>query len=334
MYEDSEQGKRYGELISMIDAVEKSAATQTQTTSYIDISQTLEPLKAEPQIPFKETISIISDIESSLLPQKKGKATVVEQPKAVPIVAQPPQPLKVQQQQQPTQQQPPQQIPQARTEVSRETFSGKMANEENAAKKELQDIVGRLSKYHADVLAATKKPEPPRKAMPPEVIEEQRPEPLAVSPPITIKPKLRQQKQEIVQPKQVEKPKVVQAPPTPPPIVQQKVEAPKQVIQPLPETRPIINLPKPQPRDKYKDNVMIRLPIAEQVSELDKINSGLRENVFNKDQLSIIKQEIGGLLDFLERFPGTPADNADPYLASLTDARNQKVLEASRLLKL
>jgi hypothetical protein len=95
-----------------------------------------------------------------------------------------------------------------------------------------------------------------------------------------------------------------------------------------------INLPKPQPKEKGEDNVLIRLPIAEQVSELDRISLGIRENVFNKYQLLVIKQEIVGLLDYLEKTPIPLAESTDPYLLSLADVRDQKVLEASRLLNL
>ncbi len=70
--------------------------------------------------------------------------------------------------------------------------------------------------------------------------------------------------------------------------------------------------------------VMPKLSLQDQLSDLEKIREGLDENVFDKEQISIIREEIGGMSQILAR---EDASTMGSEQRELVQARNQRVKE-------
>lgn len=70
--------------------------------------------------------------------------------------------------------------------------------------------------------------------------------------------------------------------------------------------------------------VMPKLSLQDQLSDLEKIREGLDENVFDKEQISIIREEIDGMSQILAR---EDASTMGSEQRELVQARNQRVKE-------
>jgi hypothetical protein len=85
-----------------------------------------------------------------------------------------------------------------------------------------------------------------------------------------------------------------------------------------------------------KELVLPSLSIADQVSELERIIEGVRENVFDEEQYDIVLQEVYGMERVVEqdrkRLKGKPPTDNELEL-SLYEVRDQRLLEAATLLK-
>ncbi|MEM0086917.1 MAG: hypothetical protein QW774_00655 [Candidatus Micrarchaeaceae archaeon] len=75
--------------------------------------------------------------------------------------------------------------------------------------------------------------------------------------------------------------------------------------------------------------VLPTLSLQDQLSELEKINEGLDENVFNGEQLKIIRQEIFGLAETLRY---EKSKSLDAFQASLAAMRAKRLEEAEAKL--
>ncbi|MCL4383096.1 MAG: hypothetical protein M1168_00900 [Candidatus Marsarchaeota archaeon] len=63
---------------------------------------------------------------------------------------------------------------------------------------------------------------------------------------------------------------------------------------------------------KAKNLVMVNLSIQDQISELEKIILGLDSNSFNEDQIKVIKKEMNGLYNYINKQGAkNPAPNAN-----------------------
>lgn len=69
--------------------------------------------------------------------------------------------------------------------------------------------------------------------------------------------------------------------------------------------------------------VLPNLPVADQVSELERIIEALNENIFNTEQVSIVRQELEGLRQVIA---SRPDKGIDPAIAQLRESRLQAAL--------
>lgn len=85
-----------------------------------------------------------------------------------------------------------------------------------------------------------------------------------------------------------------------------------------------------------KDLVLPNLSVADQISELERIIEGLRENIFNDEQFDIVVQEAYGLeqtvIDEKKRLKGRPPSENE-LEKSLYDIRDQRLTEVATLLQ-
>jgi hypothetical protein len=81
---------------------------------------------------------------------------------------------------------------------------------------------------------------------------------------------------------------------------------------------------------KKNDTVLLNLPITEQISELERIGAGLREQVFSAEQIRIIKEEADALED--ARLHDEPKA-ADTEAESFRALRDMKLAYVLQLLK-
>ncbi len=85
-----------------------------------------------------------------------------------------------------------------------------------------------------------------------------------------------------------------------------------------------------------KELVLPNLSIADQISELERIIEGLRENIFDSEQTDIVMQEIYGMeqtvMDEKKKLKGKPPSENE-LEKSLYDIRDQRLTEAATLLQ-
>lgn len=83
--------------------------------------------------------------------------------------------------------------------------------------------------------------------------------------------------------------------------------------------------------------VLPGLSVADQISELERIIEGLKENVFDRDHMQIVADEVYGLsqviADDRKMSKRGAAAQQGALEKSLTDLRDQKLAEAAALLK-
>ncbi|MEM3208346.1 MAG: hypothetical protein QXE33_00240 [Candidatus Micrarchaeaceae archaeon] len=75
--------------------------------------------------------------------------------------------------------------------------------------------------------------------------------------------------------------------------------------------------------------ILPTLSLQDQLSELEKINEGLDENVFNDEQLKVIRQEVFGLAETLRY---EKPKSLDAFQASLAAMRAKRLEEAEARL--
>jgi hypothetical protein len=78
--------------------------------------------------------------------------------------------------------------------------------------------------------------------------------------------------------------------------------------------------------DSSDDIILPKLSIQDQISELERMIEGIKEHVFNADQLNVIKKEVNGLSAQImqERKGGAPKDTSD-IQAQLVLVRDQRI---------
>ena len=95
---------------------------------------------------------------------------------------------------------------------------------------------------------------------------------------------------------------------------------------------PTINEIKRQ-KVNVKDLVLPNLSMADQISELERIIEGIRENVFDRDHISIIAQEVFGLQQVVTAAKNSQKVKLNALAQSLWDLRDQRLADAISLLK-
>jgi len=96
-----------------------------------------------------------------------------------------------------------------------------------------------------------------------------------------------------------------------------------------------------RPRVKSGDLVLPTLSLTDQISELERIIEGIKENIFDKEHLDIVKLEVFGLNEIIERSErakrkqakAANAEAATTIEESLVQVRNQRLAEAVTLLQ-
>lgn len=78
--------------------------------------------------------------------------------------------------------------------------------------------------------------------------------------------------------------------------------------------------------------ILPTLSIQDQISDLEKMSEGIDENVFNKEQLDIIRLEAEGMDDRLRYEKQAPADEFQMSLIALRNSRLQEVLAKLKAL--
>jgi hypothetical protein len=81
---------------------------------------------------------------------------------------------------------------------------------------------------------------------------------------------------------------------------------------------------------KKEKIILPTLSIQDQISDLEKMSEGIDENVFNEEQLDIIRLEAGGMDDRIKYEKQIPADE---FQKSLVDLRNRRLQEVLSKLK-
>jgi hypothetical protein len=86
----------------------------------------------------------------------------------------------------------------------------------------------------------------------------------------------------------------------------------------------------PSMKRKESEDVLPKLSVADQISELERIIEGLNEHVFNSEQLEIIKEEVLGLKRAVQKGE-QEKETGDPErflaLCILRDSRLDMVLD-------
>ena len=96
-----------------------------------------------------------------------------------------------------------------------------------------------------------------------------------------------------------------------------------------------------RPRVKSGDLVLPTLSLTDQISELERIIEGVKENIFDKEHMDIVKLEVFGLNEIIERSErakrkqakAANAEAATTIEESLVQVRNQRLAEAVTLLQ-
>jgi len=96
-----------------------------------------------------------------------------------------------------------------------------------------------------------------------------------------------------------------------------------------------------RPKVKSGDLVLPTLSLTDQISELERIIEGVKENIFDKEHMDIVKLEVFGLNEIIERSErakrkqakAANAEAATTIEESLVQVRNQRLAEAVTLLQ-
>jgi hypothetical protein len=103
-----------------------------------------------------------------------------------------------------------------------------------------------------------------------------------------------------------------------------------------PKQAPLFPEIKLKKKVNMKELVLPNLSIADQISELERIIEGLRENVFDLEQTGIVIQEIYGteqmVIEERKKLKGKPPSENE-LEKSLYDIRDQRLTEAATLLQ-
>ncbi len=103
-----------------------------------------------------------------------------------------------------------------------------------------------------------------------------------------------------------------------------------------PKQAPLFPEIKLKKKLNMKELVLPNLSIADQISELERIIEGLRENVFDLEQTGIVMQEIYGteqmVIEERKKLKGKPPSENE-LEKSLYDIRDQRLTEAAILLQ-
>ncbi len=83
---------------------------------------------------------------------------------------------------------------------------------------------------------------------------------------------------------------------------------------------------------KREKLILPTLSIQDQISDLEKMSEGIDENVFNKEQLDIIKLEVEGMNNRLKYEKQPPNDEFQKSLIALRNKRLQEVLDKLKTL--
>lgn len=110
------------------------------------------------------------------------------------------------------------------------------------------------------------------------------------------------------------------------------------VVEQLEQPRQPVQFPEIKLKKKPNMNELVlpNLSIADQVSELEQIIEGLRENVFDEEHTNIVMQEVYGLEQTInaerKKLKGKPQGDNE-LERSLYDTRDQRLVEAATLLQ-
>ncbi len=93
-----------------------------------------------------------------------------------------------------------------------------------------------------------------------------------------------------------------------------------------------------RPKAKSSDLVLPTLSLTDQISELERVIEGVKENIFDKEHLEIVKLEVFGLHDIVEkaereRKKKKAQAEAGTIEESLVAVRNQRLDDAIALLQ-
>jgi hypothetical protein len=322
MEEEMKKAERYEELSSFIESLEAGERDKIGTI-YLDISHILDspPEIMEPS-KYMGAIGKITEMEAESAAAKKLQKQT-DTPKTVAAAVLGTMSAAAMQT-----------MPPGRTAPAID-FKGIMGIEEELAKKELSELGAKLAKREAAFSSALKKGLPSKKAGQPATKQSNMDiTPIPMQPP----------KAEVVT---AEKPvpKVAKSGgisigfpklsmPTRQPQAKPAIEQ-KPIVQIKPEPQPVTSNFIPQ-ANFSKSEVLINLPISDQVSELEKISEGVRDGSFDQVMIKIIKAEIKSLSSNVKKAEGKErnAEAFDPYMLSLKELRKEKIQEVSRMLNL
>ncbi|MGC8478739.1 MAG: hypothetical protein ACP5NE_02330 [Candidatus Micrarchaeia archaeon] len=91
-----------------------------------------------------------------------------------------------------------------------------------------------------------------------------------------------------------------------------------------------------KPRAKSSDLVLPTLSLTDQIAELERVIEGIKEGIFDEEHLEIVKLEVFGLHDIVEkaeRKKKRAEANGSEIEGSLVEVRNQRLEEAIALLQ-
>jgi hypothetical protein len=103
----------------------------------------------------------------------------------------------------------------------------------------------------------------------------------------------------------------------------------------LSSLKPKLKLELKKRNIRRSDLVLPSLSLADQISEVERIIEGIRENVFDKEHMDIVSQEIYGLQDIVKEEKASINEQAEQgsLEQSLRNLRDQRLSEAIRLMQ-